>query len=89
MEEVEVVGVGNVVRGLFAGALVWGNVDLHGCGLCARDANGGALVIEVRASALFVCLGGWVEDAHACEIARCLVMRQCVKQTEKVSTDLP
>jgi hypothetical protein len=26
----------------------------------AGDADGGAIVIEVRASALFECLGGWV-----------------------------
>ncbi len=41
--EVKVVGVGDVVRGLFAVALVWGDVDSHGGGLCARDADGGAM----------------------------------------------
>ena len=38
------VGVGDVVRGLFASrALVWGDVDSHGGALCrgARDADGG------------------------------------------------
>ena len=38
--EVEVVGVGDLVRGLFAGELVWGDVDPHGGGLCARNADG-------------------------------------------------
>jgi hypothetical protein len=42
-----------------------GRVDPHGGGLGACYADGGAIVIEVRASTLFVCLGGWVEDAHA------------------------
>jgi hypothetical protein len=65
---------------------VWGDVDPHGSGLCARDADGGAIVIEVRSSALFECLGGWVKDAHACEVVRCWTMRQYLKQTEKVST---
>jgi hypothetical protein len=82
-------GSGTWLEGFFAGALVWGDVDPHGGGLCARDADGGAIGIEVRASALFVCLGGWDEDAHACEIVRCLVMRPYLKQTEKVSADSP
>jgi hypothetical protein len=73
--DVEIVGVGDVLRGLFARALVWGDVDLHSGGLGARNADGGAIVIEVRASTLFVCLGGWVKDAHACEVVRCLAMR--------------
>jgi hypothetical protein len=73
--DVEVVMVGDVVKGLFARALVWGDVDPHGGGLGSRYADGGAIVIEVRASTLFVCLGGWVKDAHACEIVRCLAMR--------------
>jgi hypothetical protein len=29
----------------------------------------------VRASTLFVCLGGWINDAHACEAVRCLATR--------------
>jgi hypothetical protein len=63
---------------------------LHtGSGLGAREADGGAIVIEVRATALFECLGGWIDDAHACEVVCCLAMRQCVKQTEKVSADSP
>jgi hypothetical protein len=54
-----------VLRGLFARALVWGDVNPHSGGLGARNADGGAIVIEERASTLFVCLGGWVKDAHA------------------------
>jgi hypothetical protein len=85
----EVVVVGDVVRVFFARARVLGDVDPHGGGLGACEADGGAIVIEVRASALFVCLGGRVEDAHSCEIVRCLAMRQYLKQTEEVSTDSP
>ena len=73
--DVEVVVVGDVVRRLFARALVWGDVDPHGGGLGARYAHGGAIVVEERASTLFVCLGGWVKDVHACEVVRCLEMR--------------
>ena len=69
--DVEVVVVVNVVRGLFAR----GDVDPLGGGLGARYADGGAIVIAVRASTLFVCLGAWVKDAHACQIVRCLAMR--------------
>ena len=87
--DVKVVGVGDVVRGLFARARVRGDVDPHCSGLGAREADGGAIVIEVRASALFECLGGWIEDAHACEVVCCLAVRQYVKQTEKVSADSP
>ena len=83
------VGVGDVVRGLFARALVRGDVDPHCCGLGAREADGGAIGIEERASALFECLGGWIDDAHACEVVCCLAVRQYVKQTEKVSADSP
>ena len=39
------VGVGDVVKGLFARALVWGDVDPHGGGLGARYADGGMVVI--------------------------------------------
>jgi hypothetical protein len=52
-------------EGPFARALVWGDVDPHCGGLGAREADGGATVIEVRASALFECLGGWIDDARA------------------------
>ncbi len=52
----EVVGVGDVLMGLFARALVWGDVDPHCGGVGARNADGGAIVIEVRASTLFVSL---------------------------------
>jgi len=73
--DVEVVGVRDVLRGLFARKLAWGDVDPHcGC-LGVRNADGGAVVIEVRASTLFVCLGGWINDAHACEAVRCLATR--------------
>ena len=75
-----------VVRGLFARALVWGDVDPHCSDLGAREADGGTIVIEVRASALFECLGEWIDDAHACEVFCCLAVRQYVKQTVKVST---
>jgi hypothetical protein len=49
-------------------------VDPHCSGLGAREADGGAIVIEVRASALFECLGGWIDDAHACEVVCCLAV---------------
>ncbi len=73
--DVKVVGVGDVLMGLFARALVWCDVDPHCSGLGAREADGGAIVIEVRASALFECLGGWIDDAHACEVVCCLAVR--------------
>ena len=38
-------------------AFVWGNVDPHGSGLCAGEPDGGAVVVEIRAPALLVCLG--------------------------------
>jgi hypothetical protein len=46
--DVEVVVVGDVVRRLFARALVWGDVDPHGVGLRAREVDGGAIVIQDR-----------------------------------------
>jgi hypothetical protein len=46
--DVKVVGVGDVVRGLFARALVWGDVDPHCSGLVAREANVCGIVIKVR-----------------------------------------
>ena len=39
--------------------------------------------------ALFECLGGWIEDTHACEVVDCLAVRQYVKQAEKVTADSP
>jgi hypothetical protein len=66
-----------------------GDVDPHCSGLGAREADGGAIVIEVRASALFECLGGWIDDAHACEVVCCLAVRQYVKQAEEVTADSP
>ncbi len=56
--DVEIVGVRDVLRGLFARALVWGDVDPHSGVLGARNADGGAIVIEVRASTLFEGRGG-------------------------------
>ena len=50
--DVKVVGVGDVVRGLFARTLVRGNVDPHFGGLGVCEADGGAILIEVRASVL-------------------------------------
>ena len=76
-------------EGFFARALVRGDVDPHCSGLGAREADGGAIVIEVRASALFECLGGWIDDAHACEVVCCLAVRQYVQQAEEVSADSP
>jgi hypothetical protein len=87
--DVKVVGVGDVVRVFFARALVRGDVDPHFSGLGAREADGGAIGIEVRASALFECLGAWINDAHACEVVCCLVVRQYVKQAEEASAYSP
>ncbi len=39
-----------------------------GGGLGAGEPDGGAVVVEVRAPALFVCLGGGIEEAHSCEV---------------------
>jgi hypothetical protein len=83
----EEVGVGDVWRGLFARALVWGDVDPHCSGLCTREADGSTIVVEVRASALFESREGWVEDAHACEIVRGLTVEQYVMQAEEVHTE--
>ncbi len=55
--DVEAVGVGNVASLLSARALVWGDVDPHGCGLGAGEPDGSAVVVEIRAPALLVCLG--------------------------------
>ena len=55
--EVEVVGVGDMASLFPAWAFVWGNVDPHGGGLGAGEPDGGAVVVEVRAPALLVCLG--------------------------------
>ena len=77
--DVKLVGVGDVLRVFFASALVRGDVDPHCSGLGAREADGRAIVIEVRASALFECLGGWIDDDHACEVVCYLSVRQYVK----------
>ena len=76
--DVEEVNVGDVVRGFSEWAFVWGDVDPHGGGLGAGEPDGGTVVVEVRASALFESLGGGVEEAHACEVVVCLAVRQYV-----------
>ena len=48
--DVEVVVVGDVVRRLFARALVWGDVDPHGCSVCAWESDCSAIVVEVGAT---------------------------------------
>ena len=55
--EVEVVGVGDVASLFSARAFVWGDVDPHGGGLGAGEPDGSAVVVEIRAPALLVCLG--------------------------------
>ena len=76
--DVKVVGVGNVVRVFFARTLVQGDDDLHCSGLGTREADGGVIVIEVRVSALFECMGGWIDDVHV-----------YVKLAEEVTADSP
>ena len=50
--------VGDEVRVVFAGALVLGDVDPHGCSLCACESDCSAIVVEVGATSLFeLCLG--------------------------------
>ena len=51
--KVKVGEVGNEVRVVFAGALVWGDVDPHGCSLCAWESDCSAIVVEVGATSLF------------------------------------
>jgi hypothetical protein len=55
-------------EGSFCEGACAGRVDPHCSGLGAREANGRVIVIEVQASALFECLGGWIDDDHACEV---------------------
>ena len=50
-------GVGDVASLFPARAFVWGDVDPHGSGLGAGEPDGGAVVVEIRAPALLVCLG--------------------------------
>ena len=57
---------------------MWSDVDPHGGGLGAGEPDGGTVVVEVRASALFESLGGGVEEAYACEVVVCLAVRQYV-----------
>ena len=63
--DVEKVRVGDVVRGFFEWAFLWGDVDPHGDGLGAGEPDGITVVVEVRASAMFESLDGGVEEAHA------------------------
>ena len=76
--DVEVMVIGDVVNVFFARASLWGDVDPHGGGLGAGETEGGAILVPVRAPALFECLGGRVEDAHSCEVVRCLAVRKYV-----------
>ena len=48
--DVEKVRVGDVVRGFFEWAFLWGDVDPHGGGLGACEPDGCTVVVEVRAS---------------------------------------
>ena len=82
-------GVGDVASLFPARAFVWGDVDPHGGGLSASEPDGCTVVVEVRATALFEGLRGWVEEAHACEVIVCLAVGQYVKQTEEVAADSP
>jgi hypothetical protein len=59
MWRLEVLGVGDVVTGLFAKVLVWGDVDPHGGGLGARYAGGGAIAIVPRR-----CLCAWGDGSR-------------------------
>jgi len=90
VEGCESSGGGNVVRAFFARELVRGDVDPHcSSGLDAREADVVSIVIEIRDSALFECLGRWIDDAHACGVVWCLAVRQYIKQVEEVSADSP
>jgi hypothetical protein len=59
--DVEEVKVGNVVRGFFEWAFVWGDVDPHGGGLGAGEPDGSTVVVEVRARR---CLKALVEGSR-------------------------
>ncbi len=76
--DVEEVNVGDMVGGFSDWSFVCGDVNSHGGGLGAGEPDGGTVVVEVRASALFESLGGGVEEAHACEVVVCLSVRQYV-----------
>jgi hypothetical protein len=90
--DVKMVEVRDVISGLFARALVWGDVDPHGGGLATyfrvqstfsyqATKVGRTLCRWRRGCNRSTCLdvvcmpGGWVKEAHACEIVRCLAMR--------------
>ncbi len=51
--KVKVCEVGDEVRVVFAGALVWGDFNPHGCGPCACESDCSAVVVEVGATSLF------------------------------------
>jgi hypothetical protein len=55
--EVEVVRVGDVASLFPTRAFVLGDVDPHGSGLGAGEPDGCAVVVEIHAPALLVCLG--------------------------------
>jgi stage V sporulation protein SpoVS len=46
VEDVEVVGVGDVLRGISARALVWGYVDPHGSSLAQRPRPARSLALR-------------------------------------------
>ena len=64
------------LRGRLCGAR---STSTHDGGLGAGEPDGGTVVVEVRASALFEGLGGGVEEAHACEVVVCLAVGQYVE----------
>ena len=35
---------------------------------------------------ILVCLGGGIEEAHSCEVVRCLAVGQYAKQAEEISS---
>ena len=55
--KVKVGEVGDEKSVVFVGALVWGDVDNHGCSLCACESDCSAILVEVGATSLFECLG--------------------------------
>ena len=48
--KVKVGEVGDEKSVVFAGALVWGDVDNHGCSLCACESDCSAILVEVGAT---------------------------------------
>ena len=70
-------------------SLVPGDVNPHGNGLGACEADGCAVVVEVGATPLLEGRRGGIEDAETCKEFRCLAVRQDVKQSEEVAADSP